>query len=114
MDVKTLRERIAYARHDRHRVDDALQQAAVTFAARRNAAGVSWKSISAELGMSWHTLLYWRDRLRRSSGPRLARVGVVAEEPSCSRESFVVHTTSGLRIEQMSMQQLAELIARLR
>jgi hypothetical protein len=114
MDAKTLRERIAQARHDHRRVDDELQQAAVTFAARRNAAGLSWKAIGAELGMSWHTLMYWRDRLRRHNGARLARVEVVAEESSSSSECFVVHTTSGLRIEHMSMPQLAELIARLR
>lgn len=114
MDAKTLRERIAQARQQHVRVDAELQQAAVAFAERRSSAGVSWKVIGAELGMSHHTLIYWRDRHRPSSGSRLARVEVVDDKQCSLVENFVVHTAAGLRIEQMSVQQVAELIARLR
>ena len=113
MDAKTLRERIAHARQQRHRVDDDLQRAAVAFAERRQAAGTSWRAIGSELGMSHHTLVYWRDRYRPRTGSRLARVEVVDEKSSPAVASFVVHTATGLRIEQMSVQQVAELIARL-
>jgi hypothetical protein len=114
MDAKTLRERIAQAREKHVRIGSELQQAAIAFAERRSSAGLSWKAIGAELGMSHHTLIYWRDRHRPANGSRLARVEVVDEKPSSPIESFVVHTAAGLRIEKMSVQQVAELMVRLR
>jgi hypothetical protein len=46
---------------------------------QRQAAGVSWRAIGIELGMGGHTLVFWRDRQRRTTASRLARVEVVAE-----------------------------------
>ncbi|HEX4352608.1 MAG TPA: hypothetical protein VHZ95_06840 [Polyangiales bacterium] len=114
MDAKTLREHIAHARQQRRRVGTEVQQAAVAFSMQRQAAGVSWRAIGSELGMSHHTLVFWRDRQRHSTVSRLARVEVVGEEmASDATARFVVHA-GVLRIEQMSVAQLAELIARLR
>jgi hypothetical protein len=113
MDAKTLRERIADARAKGGRIPAELQLMAVTYAERRHAAGTSWKTVGVELGMSWHTLLYWRDRMRPRSDGKLARVEVVSEAPA-STPGFVVHAPGGLRIEHMSVLQAAELIARLR
>jgi hypothetical protein len=84
----------------------------IAFAIQRQAAGVSWRAIGGELGVSHHTLVFWRDRQRRTTASRLARVEVVEDEASATAH-FVVYAGM-LRIEQMSVAQLADLIARLR
>jgi transposase-like protein len=113
MDAKTLREHIAHARQQRRRVSTEVQQAVIAFAIQRQAAGVSWRAIGGELGMSHHTLVFWRDRQRRTTASRLSRVEVVEEEASDVTTHFVVHAGM-LRIEQMSVAQLTDLITRLR
>jgi transposase len=112
MDAKALKDRIAEARRDRRRVPMPLQAAALQYAEQRQAAGISMKAIGGELGMSWHTLSYWRARHASSSETSLARVKIVV--PERSKEAVVVHSPSGLRIEGLCVSQMAELIARLR
>ena len=112
MDAKALRDRIGEAKRAGGRVPMPLQAAALQYAEQRQAAGLSMKAIGGELGMSWHTLSYWRTRHTRPSATALARVKLV--EPEHKDVVVAVHGPSGLRVEGMSVAQLAELIARLR
>jgi transposase len=112
MDGKALKEKIGEARRASKRVPEALQDLVVRYVEQQQIAGVSMKEIGSELGMSFHTLSYWRARSSQPRSTSLARVKVV--EPKRTEHVVVVHAPSGLRIEGLSMTQLAELIGRLR
>jgi transposase len=112
MDGKTLKEKIGEARRADKRVPEALQELVVRYVDQQQAAGVSMKAVGDELGMSHHTLSYWR--ARRSRPKATSPAGVKLVEPKRAEQVMVVHAPSGLRIEGLSMSQLAELIARLR
>jgi transposase len=112
MDAKTLKDRIGEARRAGARVPHSLQETVLKHVEQQQAAGLSMKAIGIELGMSFHTLSYWRARHSRPQATALTRVKVV--EPKRAEQDVVVHGPSGLRIEGLSVSQLAELIARLR
>jgi hypothetical protein len=112
MEAKLLADRLAHERTTHRRVSDELQRLTLVFAEQRRAAGASWKAVSAELGMSLQTLMYWRHghRVPKARG-KLARVEVVQDVQTTG---FVLHAPGGLRIEHMTVEQLGELLKRLR
>lgn len=112
MDGKALREKLSEARGEGGRVPAPMQLMVVKYSEARREAGASMKEIGEELGISWHTLSYWRACHRKQAGATLARVNVV--DVDRERGGVVVHGPGGLRIEGLSLLQLAELIARLR
>jgi hypothetical protein len=82
MDAKALKDRIVEARRARRRVPAQRRAATMEYVEQRQAAGISMKAIGEDLGMSSHTLSYWRARHAGSSTTSLARVKVVAAERS--------------------------------
>lgn len=111
MEAKVLMERLTAERAEGRHVSEELQRLTLAFAEQRRATGASWKAIGAEIGMSSHTLQYWRHGHRMTKGrSKLARVEIVRESRSTE---FVVHAAGGLRIEHMTVAQLAELLKRL-
>ena len=76
-----------------------------TVAKRRE--GLSIEAIGEDLGMSWRTLARWLGARTTARGFR--RVEVV----EARRASLVVHGPSGLRIEGLDIEGIAELVRRL-
>jgi transposase len=113
MDIKALREKLEEDRGRGGRTPRALQAVVVKFSEDRHKAGASIKAISNEIGISVHTLSYWRSVHRRLPGATLAKVKVVRATERPDRPEITVHGPRGLRIEGLSLPQLAELIARL-
>ena len=113
MDIKVLREKLEEDRGRGGRTPPALQAIVVRFSEDRHKAGASIKAISNELGISVHTLSYWRSVHRRQPTAALAKVKVVRAAEQPDRPEITVHGPRGMRIEGLSLLQLAELIARL-
>ena len=114
MDIKALREKLEEGRGRGGRTAAALQAMVVKFSEERHKAGTSIKAISNELGLSVHTLSYWRSVHRRQSTAALAKVKVVVHAAErLDRSEITVHGPRGLRVEGMSLSQLVELITRL-
>lgn len=113
MDIKALREKLEEDRGRGGRTPAALQAMVVKVSEDRHRAGASIKAISTELGISVHTLSYWRSAHRKQSTAALAKVKVVRTAERPDRPEITVHGPRGLRIEGLSLPQLAELIARL-
>lgn len=83
--------------------DDRARIVAHAIARRREGAGM--KAIAREVGVSSTTLYDW---LR---GPRFERVEVVAEAAHHTRHT--VHGPHGVRVEGLSLADVAELLRRL-
>jgi transposase-like protein len=112
MDAKVLMERLSQERAGGRQVSEELQRLTLAFAEQRRSTGASWKAVGAELGVSHHTLHYWRHGHNKTKGQsKLARVEIVRESQSTE---FVVHGPCELRVEHMTVVQLAELLKRLR
>jgi transposase-like protein len=80
-----------------------LRQEAVAFAKTERASGQRYKSIARALGLKVDTLMRW---CRASREPKFARVVV----KRATRPQLTVHRPAGTRIEQMSIEQVAELL----
>ena len=98
-----MRAKLDEARAGRRRAPEALRREAAAFAKAEHAAGRSYKSIAAGLGMKPETLMRW---CRASSGPKFAPVVV---KPA-TQEGLTRHGPAGTRIDQLSLQQAAELL----
>lgn len=78
-----------------------LRQEAVAFAKAERASGQRYKSIARALGLKTDPLMRW---CRASREPRFARV--VMKRAA----RLTLHGPAGTRIEELSIQQVAELL----
>lgn len=88
---------------------EAARMAALDWAERQGRKGMGLVPLASELGISPSTLRKWQQQ-RREPSSTFCPVQVV--EPSSSR-GLVVHAPGGLRIEGLSIPELAELVRRL-
>ena len=104
--AQALRLKLASRRDSRRRVPVELRQEAVAFAKAEHASGQRYKSIARTLGLKADTLMRW---CRDSREPKFARVVV----KRAAQPHLTVHGPRGTRIEQLSIQQVAELFGAL-
>ncbi len=89
----------------------SLRQAAAGYHREREREGASLRQVAAELGVSDASLVRW-SRERREPEPLFRAIKVVAE-PAGRTSAVVVHGPRGLRIEGLTVDELASLIERL-
>jgi transposase len=75
---------------------------------RARAAGEGCREIAKQLGVSFHTLMGWRQRAKKGSAVQRVRVA-----PARVARAAVVRGPRGLEIEGLTMSELAELWLRL-
>jgi hypothetical protein len=77
-----------------------------------HAQGASYREVATALGVTFHTLMSWRgqEQLRRPKNAALVRVRVAA---SPVERRLIVQGPRGLRIEGLSLDELAALWSRL-
>ena len=85
---------------------EAIREKLMEHAQRRWREGASVKTVARELGISHHTLAYWRDRARGYVRP----VEVVPETGAvCAAGRFTVNGPHGLRVEGITLDEVAVL-----
>ena len=89
---------------------EAARTAALDWAERRERDGLGWVPIASELGVSPTTLRKWRES-RGATSSAFRPVELVA--PPSRSCGIVVHAPGGLRIEGLSVAELAEFVRRL-
>ena len=104
--AEALRLKLASSRDGRKRVPTELRQEAVAFTKAEHALGQRYKTIAKALGVKAETLMRW---CRASHEPKFVRVVV----KRAARPHLTVHGPAGTRIEQLSIQQVAELFGAL-
>lgn len=104
-DMKRLRAMVGARRSAGGRVPRAAQAENVAEIERAHAAGASYSSIAAALGLTLNTLARWRGKS--------ARAKLVAVRVPLPASSLVVHGPRGLRIEGLSLDDVAALLVRL-
>lgn len=87
-----------------------LRERLNAFLKRRWRAGESLRGLAMELGLSDHTVQFWRSRWgeRKGASLGLRRVELIAERP-LSRGDMVMHGPSGTRVEGLSADDVAAL-----
>jgi hypothetical protein len=103
--------RQAQSRGKRARYAPAVRAAVIEFARERRAAGVNWRDISQDLGIVESLVQRWIG-VQRS---RLVPVKLVAPGATASSSAamIIVHGPRGIRVEGLSLGELAELFTRL-
>lgn len=93
---------------------EPLRRAADAYRREREREGASVRRVAAELGVSGASLARW-GRGREEPAGEFRAIEIVAElaEPVSPVSAVVVHGPRGLRIEGLSLQELAALIERL-
>jgi hypothetical protein len=89
----------------------SLRAAALEYRREREGEGASLVEVAAELGMNIATLVRWSRREPRSD-TRFRAIEIVGEPVRRTVEA-VVHGPRGLRIEGLTVREIAELIERL-
>lgn len=90
---------------------EELRRAAVEYRRLREDEGAGVAEVAAELGVSGVSLARWSSKRERSES-RFRAIEVVAE-PLGRATAAVVYGPRGLRVEGLSVAEVAELIARL-
>ncbi len=109
-DVRVLRALVLKARRKkRGAFPSSLQRQLLSYAERRWAEGASTPVVAAETGVNRHTLAYWRAHQRTRTKLRAVRVVESENGPA----GIIVHGPSGVRIEGLDLDGLAELLRRL-
>ena len=104
--TEALRLKLARSRDSRRRVPGELRAEAVAFAETERGLGQRYKTIAKVRGVKAETLMRW---CRASHEPKFARVVV----KRAAQPQLTVHGPRGTRIEQLSIQQVAELFGAL-
>ena len=100
--AEALRLKLGSRRDSRRRVPEELRAEAVAFAKAEHAMGRRYKSIASALGVKAETLMRW---CRASREPMFARVVMKPAAP----KHLTIYGPAGTRIEELSIQQVAEL-----
>jgi AcrR family transcriptional regulator len=90
---------------------EALRRAAIEYQRERGHEGASLRQVAAELGVSDASLVRW-SRGKQESAAMFRAIEVVAE-PVERKSAIVVHGPRGLRIEGLTVAELAGLLERL-
>jgi transposase len=90
---------------------EVLRRAASEYQRKREREGASLRAVAAELGVSDASLVRWSRH--RGEAPAVFRAIEVVAEPMERGSAIVVHGPRGLRIEGLSVVELARLIERL-
>ena len=77
--------------------------------------GASLKRVAGQLGLSDHTVQYWRTRWgeRGKADAKLRRVEVVSEKPGKLAKTVTIHGPAGTRVEGLSLDEVASLWSKL-
>jgi len=100
--AEALRLKVASSRDGRKRVPAELRQESVAFTRAKHALGQRYEPIAKALGAKAETLMRWCPAGQK---PKFARVVV----RRAARPHPTVHGPRGTRIEQLSIEQVAEL-----
>ncbi|WP_426745048.1 helix-turn-helix transcriptional regulator [Myxococcus faecalis] len=101
------------------RFDEAFRAQAVEYVRGRQAQGVTQEAAAKELGMSSWTLSRWHQQVRRGGvspegGKETSRVfRPVAVKREAEQERPVVHAAGGVRVEGLTLKQVARLLREL-
>ena len=90
----------------------AVRERVQSYLKKKWQSGKSLKLLSTELGLSAHTVQYWRARWsERGEAPaKLRRVKVVSKKPNArSKTSVTMHGPAGTRIEGLNLDEAAAL-----
>lgn len=111
----TSKELRALVRRDRdERVgpfDPDLRERLIAYAKRRWSEGATMQDVADELGVSGHTVSYWR--AQRREVPALRRVQVISERPVDGERRVTVRGPAGTSIDDLSLDEVAALWRRL-
>ena len=102
--AEALRLKLASRRDSRRRVSEELRAETIAFAKAEHASGKRYKSIASALGVKAETLMRWCRAQREPK--KFARVVV----KRTARAKLTVHGPAGTRIEELSIEQAAELL----
>ena len=111
---KEIEELRALVRSDRRArkgpFSPGLRQRLNVFLKRRWQAGESLKVLAAQLGLSDHTVQFWRSHWgeRSERGVQLRRVEVIAARP-IAEGRFTMHGPAGTRMDELTLDDAAEL-----
>jgi transposase len=104
-DLKKLRKMIDTRRSAGGRVPASTRADIVAEIERAHAAGASYTALAAALGLKLQTLSRWREKQ-----PSATLVAVRVPLPAAG---LVVHAPHGVRVEGLSLDDVAELLKRL-
>ncbi|WP_141332973.1 transposase [Myxococcus sp. AB025B] len=103
------------------RFDESFRAQAVEYVRGRQAQGVTQEAAAKELGMSSWTLSRWHQQVRRGADSpaggkqtsRVFRPVAVKREAETETERLVVHAAGGVRVEGLTLKQVARLLREL-
>lgn len=90
-----------------------VKQRVVSYAVGQLERGEPVGRLAEQLGVGQMTLRRWLERYGESRSGELVAVRVADIGPNSPRSGFVVHLGAGLRIEGMTVTEVAELVQRL-
>ena len=95
----------------------ALRDRVARHAERQRHQGVPIKATARELGLSHHTLQYWRsEKAKAKPKPegKVKRVRVVRDQkPTTERSRLTIHGPAGTTVEGLSVEDVVEILRRL-
>lgn len=118
--ARQLKAELSKWRGLRRRYPEEIKGRAVAWARKRRASGASYDILAADLGISVMTVWEWlkapagKQRPKRRKKPALLPVQIVPEEgPRAGKPGPVVVTPNGIRVEGLSVEQIAALLGSL-
>lgn len=91
------------------RFPETLRQRLMRYAIGRWKTGASTRTVAAEIGVSGHTLSYWKTQTMGPAKAKMRPVKVIEE----SSGGHAVAGPCGTRIENLSLDEIAELFRKL-
>jgi hypothetical protein len=107
-EIRSLIEKTTTGTH-RRRVPEEVKQQVRRYAARRRSQGSSWEAIGRETGLEARKLRAWSRKAREVTAVPALRPVAVAAEPEAAT-GLVVVAPSGLRVEDLGVEEAAQLI----
>jgi len=111
-----LRRRIgAVRRHGGSRYPADLRKEIKRYAEARKAEGLTFRDVTAEIGMNWHTMMGWRKSKHARKALRRVKIVTPSTRPEreMSAKSLTVRFAGGATVQGLDIGQVAELIRRL-
>jgi len=90
---------------------ETLRQRLIRYAVERWKTGVSVRTVAAELGVSGHTLSYWKAQATGFSAK--VRPVKVIEKPVARARAYTLSGPGGTRLDDVSLDEIAELFRKL-
>lgn len=105
-ELEVVRERLNKERSPSGRITEALRREVIAVVAQARKTGLGYREIAESIGVSFHTMMGWRQRDKRQ---RLKPVRMSTPP----RPSPTVHGPRGMRVEGLTVAEVAELWLRL-